>query len=98
MARMTKGYTLLEMTVTLAIIAILAAVSIPNLITLQARAKQSEVKSNLKSAYVAEKAFFQEKDRYSSFVSDIGFAPERNNRYAYFFDTTVTLDNRSGTL
>jgi len=49
---------------------------------LAVHAKQSEVKANLRGMFVAEKAFFQEKDRYSSLVGEVGFAIERNNRYA----------------
>ncbi len=47
------------------------------------RAKSAEAKSNLKAAFVAEKSFYSEKDRYSPYVEEIGFLPEANNRYLY---------------
>jgi len=82
--KLKKGFTLIELMIVVAIIGILAAIAIPNFIKFQARSKQSEAKSNLKALYTAEKAFFQEKDRYSSLTTEVGFAPERNNRYAYY--------------
>jgi type IV pilus assembly protein PilA len=68
-----------------------------NFIKFQARSKQSEAKANLKALYIALKAYFQEKDTYSSFVGEIGFAPERNNRYRYVLTANpVSLQDRSG--
>lgn len=61
----------------------LAAIAIPNFLKFQARSKQAEAKSNLKAAWVAEQAYFAEKDEYSEAFEKIGFAPERNNRYLY---------------
>ena len=93
-----KGFTLIELMIVVAIIGILAAIAIPNFIKFQARSKQSEAKANLKAIFTAQKAYFQEKDKFSSFTGDIGFSPERNNRYAYFLDTTtISLEQRTGT-
>ena len=93
--RFRRGFTLIELMIVVAIIGILAAIAIPNFIKFQARSKQSEAKANLKSVFTAERAYFQEKDKYSPYVGDIGFGPERNNRYAYLTDEarrTVTVD------
>ncbi len=92
--RTSKGFTLIELMIVVAIIGILAAIAIPNFITFQARSKQSEAKVNLKSLYTAERSFYQEKDRYSSLVSDVGFVPERGNRFAYYLGTGGTNANR----
>jgi len=80
---MKKGFTLIELMIVVAIIGILAAIAIPNFIKFQSRAKQSEVKANLKALFTAQKAYFQEKDTYSNQMQGIGFAPERGNRYTY---------------
>ena len=77
-----KGFTLIELMIVVAIIGILAAIAIPNFIKFQARSKQSEPKANLKALFVAQKSYFAEKDSFSSSVVDIGFTPERGNRYA----------------
>ncbi len=90
-----RGFTLIELMIVVAIIGILAAIAIPNFIKFQARSKQSEAKVNLKSMYTSEKSFYQEKDRYSSLVGEVGFAPERGNRYAYYMGTAGTNSNRT---
>jgi type IV pilus assembly protein PilA len=94
---MKRGFTLIELMIVVAIIGILAAIAIPNFIKFQARSKQSEAKANLKAMFTAEKAFFLEKDRFSLLVGEVGFAPERNNRYAYYVGAAATFDNRTGT-
>src|SRR5437773_7618712 len=95
MKRLSKGFTLIELMIVVAIIGILAAIAIPNFIKFQARSKQSEAKANLKSAFTAEKAYVQEKDRYDTLINIVGFSPERNNRYSYFLSGTGTLEDRS---
>src|SRR5262245_28593339 len=70
------GVTLCELMIVVAIIGSLAAIAIPNFIKFQARSKQSEAKANLKASFTAMKAYFQEKDQYSTLVQQIGFIPE----------------------
>ena len=76
-----KGFTLVELMIVVAIIGILAAIAIPNFIKFQARSKQAEPKANLKALFVAQRSYFSERDSFSSAMSDIGFLPERGNRY-----------------
>jgi type IV pilus assembly protein PilA len=78
-----KGFTLVELMIVVAIIGILAAIAIPNFIRFQARSKQSEAKTNLKAVFTGQKSRFGERDRYADQIGEIGFAPERGNRYAY---------------
>jgi type IV pilus assembly protein PilA len=97
--RKATGFTLIELMITVAIVGILVAVAVPNFIRLQARSKQSEAKANLKALFQAQKAHFQAKDVFSRLVMEVGFAPERNNRYAYFLDGVAgPYDDRTGTV
>jgi type IV pilus assembly protein PilA len=92
MRKLKRGFTLIELMIVVAIIGILAAIAIPNFIKFQARSKQSEVKSNLKALFTAERSYYQDHDTYSGCVRTIGFSPERGNRYRYNIGTTVRTD------
>jgi type IV pilus assembly protein PilA len=95
---MRRGFTLIELMIAVAIVGILSAIAIPNFAKFQARSKQTEARVNLKAMLTAQKAFAAERDRFSNLVSEIGFAPERNNRYAYFTGQGGTQEQRSAAL
>ncbi len=78
------GFTLIELMIVVAIIGLLAALAIPNFLKFQARAKQSEAKSNLKSIFTAQKSYYGDKQMYLESLDVIGFGPEFNNRYSYY--------------
>ncbi len=89
LAKVKRGFTLIELMIVVAIIGILAAIAIPNFIKFQARAKTSEAKANLKGVFTAQKALYQDHDSYGCFFvggtkacEGFGFSPERGNRYS----------------
>ncbi|MFZ5468509.1 MAG: prepilin-type N-terminal cleavage/methylation domain-containing protein [Myxococcota bacterium] len=95
-SRRASGFTLIELMIVVAIIGILAAIAIPNFIRFQAKSKQSEVKSNMKALFTAQRSYFQEKDKYTECICENGFSPERNNRYSYITGDgagSTTTDN-----
>jgi type IV pilus assembly protein PilA len=89
MKKLTRGFTLIELMIVVAIIGLLAALAIPNFIKFQARSRQSEVKSNLKALFTAEKSYYGDKLAYCTGFDTIGFAPERGNRYLYTIDAAA---------
>lgn len=81
--RSQGGFSLIELMVVVAVIAIVAAIAIPNYLRYQAKSRQSEAKVNLSGIYVSEVTFFSEQSRYGTF-QEISFeVASASNRYAY---------------
>lgn len=78
------------------IIGALAAIAIPSYSRFGAKSKQSEVKVNLKAAYVGEIVAKEDKATFSERIDEIGFMPERGNRYLYLLSTEGVVQDRSG--
>ncbi len=62
--RSRKGFTLIELMIVVAIIGILAAVAIPNFLSMRLKAKTSEAKANLGAIRTCEEAYQVEEDTY----------------------------------
>ena len=79
----TPGFTLVELMVTVAIIAVLAAVAIPAYSNYINRAKQSDAIIGLKAAQMAQEQYFSENHAYCSTIDWLpGFADDNaNNSY-----------------
>ena len=96
MKKISRGFTLIELMIVVAIIGILAAIAIPNFLRFQARARQSEAKTNLKAFYTAAKSRFAEDSTYLCNWCD--WSPEKNYKYDYYDGETNTFaGNFSGT-
>lgn len=66
---MKKGFTLIELLIVVLIIAILAAIAVPNFLEFQTRAKVSRVKSDMRSLATAIEAYFVDNNEYPSMAS-----------------------------
>lgn len=68
-----KGFTLVELLVVVAMIAVLSLVVVPSFRRMVAKAKQSEAKVSLAGIFTAESAFFAEYGSYGNRINKIGF-------------------------
>ena len=66
------------------IIAILAAIAIPNFLKFEAKSKQSEARTILTGIYEAEMAYFATENRFSSYPEEIGYEPPAIPKYYQF--------------
>jgi type IV pilus assembly protein PilA len=67
-----KGFTLIELMIVVAIIGILAAIAIPNFLSYQGKARQSEARVNLSGVYVSQVAFYGARGGFGNF-GQIGY-------------------------
>lgn len=88
--KIKKGFTLIELMIVVAIIGILAAIAIPNFVKFQAKTKQKEADTQLKAIFTAQKSNFPMLNGYWSDIAEIGYAPERGNRYVYDLGAVAT--------
>ncbi|MEN9833932.1 MAG: hypothetical protein RL011_125 [Pseudomonadota bacterium] len=102
-----QGFSLVELMIVVAIIGVLAALAVPKFQSFQAKAKQSEAKSNLSHIYTLEQSFYGDQDKYSNNTETIGFTTQGHTRYDYknpgivlsnsdsqFIATALALNNR----
>ncbi len=81
--RKNNGFSLVELMVVVAIIGILASIAVPNFQRFQARARQSEAKTNLGSYFQAARATHVEYGFYPGNFPATGWQPEGSLNYDY---------------
>ena len=70
---------------------VVAAIAIPNLIRVQARAKQAECKMNLRNLAAAQVRYRAEHGQYATGFGALGFSVPAGNRYAYLLSDAEVL-------
>lgn len=93
---MSKGYSLIELLIVIAIIAFLSAISIPSFFKFLAKSKRSEAYVTLRSLYMAERAYWVEHGKYASSLDGaqgIGWKPEGALQYTYGFPNSCVVGN-----
>lgn len=90
MLKTEKGFSLIELMIVVAIIGILATVAVPNFQRFQAKARQSEARTNLSSLYTALKGFHAEWNVYYGDFRDIGMQPTGRLNYNIGFAAAGT--------
>lgn len=66
-----RGFSLIEVLLVIAIIALLAVIGIPQFISYRSRAIDSQLKSDLRNAAVAVEAYFTKRSVYPSSIDEI---------------------------
>jgi type IV pilus assembly protein PilA len=84
-----QGFTLIELMIVVAIIGILAAIAIPNFLTYQAKAKQSEAKVGLGGIFTTATSYFAENNTFVATGSQLGYAPAGTPRYEFSYGGTT---------
>ncbi len=80
--RSSKGFTLIELMIVVAIIGILAAIAIPNFLQYQLKSRQSEVRTNLGAIRTSELSFNGERGCYIALAPFGPVAPAANTKTA----------------
>jgi type IV pilus assembly protein PilA len=89
--RKQGGFSLVELMIVVAIIGILAALAIPRFQRFQAKARQSEAKTNLSHVYTLEMSYHGDNDTFITALTSLGFTVDGHSRYGY------NVDNASST-
>lgn len=66
----SKGFTLIELMIVVAIIGILAAIAIPNFLRFQLKSKTAEAKTNIGAIKITQEAWKAENDFYANCVAN----------------------------
>jgi len=88
-----KGFTLIELLIVIAIIGILAAISIPAYLGQQKRAARTEADKNLEALRLLEEQYFSENSSYTSDITNDlpGFQPGSYTIFTYAITLNVAL-------
>jgi type IV pilus assembly protein PilA len=96
------GFTLIELMIVVAIIGILASIAIPNFLSYQAKAKQSEAKVSLGAIFTSVVAYQAETQNPQSYapvmLSQIGWSAAGSPRYSFWFGAGVNAAGDSTTV
>lgn len=88
-----KGFTLIELLIVIAIIAILAAIAIPNFLAAQVRAKVSHAKKGLQTVTTALESYYVDYNQYppayTAYTAESG--PYAANNYQIPFELTTPI-------
>jgi len=89
-----RGFTLIELMVTVAIVAILAAIAVPSYTRYAYRARRSEGQQLLQNIAMAEERFYSTNNRYGS-LAEVGFNNTASPNGYYLADIPASASTSS---
>ena len=92
MRNRSKGFTLIELMIVVAIIGILAAIAIPNFLNMRKKSMSSEAKSNLGDLRTMQEAYHVEYGDYASNLGRLDYSQPDGARYSYNIVSAATDD------
>jgi type IV pilus assembly protein PilA len=81
MLKNKKGFTLIELMIVVAIIGILAAIAIPNFMSYQCKARQTEAKTALGTLRTLQETYYAQEDTYTDNLTNLGFTLKGDQKY-----------------
>ncbi len=89
MGNRTRGFTLIELMIVVAIVGILATIAIPQFQSFQARARRTEGITLMQSLGFAQRAYWTENGTYTTDFAKLDWVPQGSPRYLYGFGWTM---------
>jgi type IV pilus assembly protein PilA len=93
--RTSSGFTLIELMIVVAIIAILAAIALPNFARFQVRSRQSEARTNLRGIFTTLESARAETGNYTNCAGFCGFLVEGQDPVTAGANTATTTNNNA---
>jgi type IV pilus assembly protein PilA len=87
---LAAGFTLIELLVVIIIIGVLAAIALPSFLGQVAKSRQAEAKAYVGSLNRSQQAYFLEKSRFSSNISNLGTGQTSSSSF-YDYSVVTTL-------
>lgn len=81
--RSIRGFTLLELLIVVVIIGILAVIALPNFGKFVKRTKAVEAKNLVSSLLGAEFIYYQEKQKFTNAMTELGMDPPSSPRFGF---------------